>query len=386
MSVSKSWRSLISDTFSLRPLGPLSGLLYGTKSTSGPWNEKKGYTDLSDACNSNCRKAIEPWISNSNCMEVMESWSGTFLPTSNVELTEVYYCNGLLLLYSRSNFPMRYHICNPAINQCFALPEPPLHPNFKRFMSISTLAFDPSLSPYYKAVRFSSDNPCSKSTIYVDIFSSKERRWIDRKVFPETLSLINLRGGNDSVFMNGALHFIIRPYSLYRFDVEELSGRTIKLPKSPSTFDMDELFHESNTNCNFLERGKRYFRGKYIGKCEGHLFYIHSAHDHSEREIWMLQDFEAGEWLLKHIIRSENIEKTLNPHDGFPPYPLRFHPDKEVIFMMFQGKILSYHFGSNMSDNDRWEEVCTFGIDRSLTLVVPYSRCLSFLDPPLALS
>ncbi|XXG50542.1 hypothetical protein AAC387_Pa02g4534 [Persea americana] len=368
MSVSKSWRSLISSTFSLRPLGPVSGLLYRTGSRSNPWNEKKGYIDLSDACNSNCRKAREPWSCNSNCMEVIESWSGTFLGAPNDRLSKVQYCNGLFLLYSESIFPMRYHICNPAINQCFALPEPPLHPNLKRFMSISTLAFDPSLSPHYKVVRFSSDIPCSESTIHVDIFSSKERKWIDPKVLPETLSLFKLHY-SDSVFMNGALHFIIPPNNtLYSFDVEELSGRTIKLPKSPSTFDIH-----------------------YFGKCQDHLFYINSAYDHAEMRIWMLQNLETGEWLLKHTILSEDTEKLpvaviTHPHDGLPPRRLTFHPNLEVIFMDFQGKILSYHFGSKMSDNERWEEVCTFGIDRYVNLLVPYSRCLSFLNPPLLLS
>ncbi|XXG50539.1 hypothetical protein AAC387_Pa02g4531 [Persea americana] len=262
-SVSKSGRSLISNTFSLRPLGPMSGLLYHTNSTSDPRDEKKGYIDLSDACSSSCRDAVERWSSNKNRMEVIESWTA-FLTTSDVYLTRVHrYCNGLFLLYCESIFQVHYHICNPATNQCFALPEPPLDPNLRHFIPWSTLAFDPSLSPHYMVVRFSTNPLSERNPIYVDIFSSKERRWIDRKVLPETLSLFDLRH-YDSVFLDGALHFILQPNSLYRFDVEELSGRTITLPKSPSTVDIEELCHESNLNgrCIRKEEGKRNFMGK----------------------------------------------------------------------------------------------------------------------------
>ena len=189
MSVSKSWSSLISNTFSLRPLGPVSGLLYCTVRMR-PCNDQSGYIDLSDACNSYCRKAIESWSSNKNCMEVIESWKAV-LRTSDVDLTLVHYCYGLFLLCNQKKFPLTYHICNHTTNQCFALPEPPLHPNLKSCVSSSALAFDPTLSPHYKVLQFST-HPYSRGLTYVDIFSSKERRWINRKALWVTFSQYRL--------------------------------------------------------------------------------------------------------------------------------------------------------------------------------------------------
>lgn len=342
MSVSKSWRHLISNSLTS---SPVSGLLYCTKSMCNA-NKERGYMHLSGCCNSNCREVIESW--------------GASLRTSDVNLTEVRYCNGLFLLYNEKDVPAAYHVCNPATNQCLALPEPPPDSNCEHpYMSLSALAFDPCKSPHYKVVRFSSKIPT-----YVDIFSSRVRRWIECNVHAEsgipTFSLFDMLY-KDYVFMNGALHFMLQTDSLFCFHVEDVCGRTVKLPKK-----------------------KKLYVSKCIGKSEGHLFY--SAYDGSEMDIWMLQNFETGEWVLKHTIRKENIEKhpvavIPNPYYKFFLSPLTFHTDLEVLFIQIQGKILAYHFDSKRNDNERLKEVSTIEIHSYINLAVPYSRCLSSLYP-----
>ena len=110
--------------------GPCFWHLISHNSMSGPWDEKKGYIDLSDACSSNCRDAVEPWSSNKDCMELIESWTAC-LTTSDV------YCESI--------FRVHYHICNPATNQCFALPEP--ETPILTFHPLVQIGFWPQLVP-----------------------------------------------------------------------------------------------------------------------------------------------------------------------------------------------------------------------------------------------
>lgn len=133
----------------------------------------------------------------------------------------------------------------------------------------------------------------------------------------------------DLVFMNGALYFIIQMNLLSRFDVKELHAWTIKLPEK-------EKF-------KYCQTYQKIWRSSFF----------YSAYSFSKTHIWMLQSFETGEWILKHTILKENIEKhpiavIPNPPYCYPfvLYPLTFHPDLEFLFIEIQGKILSYHFGS----------------------------------------
>lgn len=190
------------------------------------------------------------------------------------------------------------------------------------------MAFDPTLSPHYKVLQFST-HPYSRCLTYVDFFSSKERGWINSEVFWLAFSQYRLLE-RPSVFFNGALHFVSRPNSLVSFDVEELTVRTIRLPRSPDTLDVDELHYDYPGTFRRTE-GKRYFKDKFIGRCQGHLYYIYSAEDHSESEIWMLQNYETGEWLLKYTIHTENI-KNHPVAAGFTPHYLRFHPDTGYFY------------------------------------------------------
>lgn len=339
MCVSKSWHNLISNSLTS---SPVSGFYYCTN-TIRPKNKQKGYIHLTGTC-------------NTNCGEVIESWAAS-LGTSDVNLTLAHYCNGLFLLSNEKDVPAAYHVCNPASNQCVALPEPPLDPNVKDpYMSLSVLAFDPDQSPHYKVLRFSGQDP-----VYVDIFSSKERRWIDCNVAIRAFSLLDM-WFKDFIFMDGALHFLLRRDSLCSFHVEEVCIRAVKLPKARRSF----------------------FGGECIGKSEGHLFY--SAYDSSEMHIWMLQDPETHEWVLKHTIRKEEIEKhpvSIVPEPRYYPFslhPLTFHPDLEVIFIQIEGKIISYHFGSKKNEDDRLGEICTIEIHRYVNMAIPYKRCLYSLD------
>lgn len=199
-------------------------------------------------------------------------------------------------------------------------------------MSLSALAFDPQESPHYKVVRFSVPRLFHhrrnyEDPEYVDIFSSKDRRWIDCNVstgrnigtFWATIS------SEDFVFVNGALHLILMCNSLYSFDVKKMFSRTVMLPK-----------------------GEKSHWDKCIGKSEGRLLVC--AYDGFMIYIWMLQNFETGEWVLKHTCPGDTIEKhpaafIPKPHGyKISLRPLTLHPDVDVLFINIQGKIISFLF------------------------------------------
>lgn len=83
----------------------------------------------------------------------------------------------------------------------------------------------------------------------------------------------------------------------------------------------------------------------HIGKSEGRLLFC--AYDGFMIYTLMLQNFETGEWVLKHTCPGDTIEKhpaafIPKPHGyKISLRPLTFHPDVDVLFINIQGKIIS---------------------------------------------
>lgn len=92
--------------------------------------------------------------------------------------------------------------------------------------------------------------------------------------------------------MNGALHLMLETNSLFSFDVKEVAAKLL-----------------------IYRRKMCHISSNILGNLEV-VFFFFRAYDDKRIQIWMLQNFEAGEWVLKHTCYRDNMLK--HPVVPFP--------------------------------------------------------------------
>ncbi|CAN6203238.1 unnamed protein product [Urochloa humidicola] len=258
-------------------------------------------------------------------------------------------CNGLLLFEhcSIQATAPDYAVCNPATEQWVAVPGTgcPLLPDVSD--AHTYFIFYPTVSPHFRLVHFWQKEYfgeievraySSETMVWSTDMASQQGRWRDEggwKKWVNGGAMLSPSWG--SAFVNGLLHLVVyhvtedcEEYLIAAVDMEGKSCRTITLPDESS----------------FLP---------FVGQSQGHL---HFAGGLVEREggylkwaglsIWVLEEFDTEEWVLKHRVSFLELFGPMNSLDGFNRSVLAIHPDRNLIFILQNSnqKLISYDMDS----------------------------------------
>ncbi|XP_058206865.1 F-box protein At5g07610-like isoform X2 [Rhododendron vialii] len=173
-------------------------------------------------------------------------------------------CNGLLLFSNGGK--MKYIVCNPTTQKYIALPQ---HGGSTSYSSTwgfgAYFAFDPSKSPYYKVVLVS----CHSRSYQIYIHSSKSASWKEMHVKPPNGGSVGCK-----VFWNGAIHWTSHANVHNRFDIDAEN-----LTSMPMFLGKDEIW--------------------YFGECGGSLLRIQTVYPSlGFRVLEMKKD--CCRWIVKH--------------------------------------------------------------------------------------
>jgi F-box interacting protein len=192
-------------------------------------------------------------------------------------------CNGLLFCFCWKVSPsdeVDSVVCNPATEKWLVLP----HSDRESQVYASRLGFDPAVSSHFHV--FSVLEDWEGYITGVEIYSSEAGAW----------SHIENGWGDDialyerSVFLNGMLHFISRNSTIVAVDREGKSWRTIPL--------LETMGAENHWNLN----------AAFIDQSQGQLHYLNaSERDASTLSVWILENYQSGEWNFKYNINTSQL-------------------------------------------------------------------------------
>ncbi|OEL15450.1 hypothetical protein BAE44_0023533 [Dichanthelium oligosanthes] len=269
-------------------------------------------------------------------------------------------CNGLLLCRGGGTGGCHY-VCNPATGKFATLPEPA-----SGFQALVLAAFEPhGASPRFHVLNFARTVPVQRVFFFDDdfeesdddtlsdegdaygggelfdsreesskfcvqgleVFSSETGKWVESHACRE--SRVKLVEGTGSVFINGFVNLLTHERKVLAVDPEGRACRLISLPVS-SWFGL--------VGC--------------LGQSQGFLHYaVQEDCTCTMMQIWVLKDFEKGEWMLKHRFEIEVAPQTriLFDYAGNAScseifYVVVFHPERDLVFLPVEGyKLLSYN-------------------------------------------
>ncbi|CAO2188820.1 unnamed protein product [Urochloa humidicola] len=336
--VSKAWCSLITDLLRRgNYLQTLQGFFYG----SGGENYGH-FTDLMGC----------------SAPPVAHSFS---FPTQQVGINYIFLldsCNGLLLFghgvaaVVDSQF-LGYIVFNPTTKQWVPVPNSGLA--FEHDSSCTFLIFDPAASSEFKLLQLCHDMGDAALRSYsseTGVWSCKASEW--------EYSAIRFSVG--SAFVNGMLHFVVPCIdNKDRIVVIDAEGKTRKIIQMPE-------------NSGFLAS---------VGLSQGHLHCIKShVKETTELSVWVLEDYDTGEWVLKHTVSTLDLFGRTNCKLYLHFTVVAFHPDRNLVFFLQRGnqKLISYDMDTRevcalctRADNNM--DVCVLRLGdsyRSITLYVPF--------------
>ncbi|RCV09870.1 hypothetical protein SETIT_2G064200v2 [Setaria italica] len=286
-------------------------------------------------------------------------------------------CNGLLLFgqawCSRFSATTSYIVYNPATEHWVPVPSSGFSSNpleygedcdddVEESCVLTCLIFDPAISSHFQLIEFC-HNP---GVALVLAYSSETERWGDRPRerrrwkkggkwdLHKTMS--SMRG---STFFNKMLHLIVSPYSIGPELIAAIDGKG----KTRKVIQWVE------------NRGFPVF----VGQSKG-LLHCLSVSGHpdgdschmTELSIWVLEDYDAEEWNLKHTVSFLELFGKKSCQFGSDYNVTTIHPDQNLVFFIqhWDYKLISY-------DMDR-KEVCalrTVGCDYGI--ITPYAPYFS---------
>ncbi|CAO2189985.1 unnamed protein product [Urochloa humidicola] len=128
--------------------------------------------------------------------------------------------------------------------------------------------------------------------------------------------------GPRRAFVNGMLHFIIsKQDEIAAVDVQGTTEKLIPVPKPA--------------------KGNCWGAPGYIAQSQGRLHYINQESD-ARLSIWVLQDYDADKWVLKHRVKLFGKKGCVGWKNGY--HVIAMHPDGNVIFIVQRSnlKLVSY--------------------------------------------
>ncbi|KAH7665392.1 F-box associated interaction domain-containing protein [Dioscorea alata] len=294
MVISKAWHSLISDAYFRALLPPtMTGLFYNFRCL----DPNSGYYKIS-----NKYLSIPSW--NHGFVDTTLS----FLPyPGKFEILDS--CNGLLYCQLEDSPSSDIFVCNPVARSWTLLTNVNLH----LFDSLF-LVFDPKFSLQFQLVGVQTNG--GSSCVELEKFSSQTCSW--EKFQVSTKIGTNFIPHSRRVYLNGIIHIVASKRHMVAIDLDSMVCRRIEMPVITPLI-----------------------RNALLGNLTGSLHYADKRN--KEMNVWMLKDYESGEWVLKHSVVFEV---------GFNV--MAFHPEMDIVFLrMFNNKIMSYKMS-----NGELKEVC----------------------------
>ncbi|CAL5090962.1 unnamed protein product [Urochloa decumbens] len=230
-------------------------------------------------------------------------------------------CNGLLLFERGSNQATAPD--NPATEQWVAVPGCPLDPPTESYFTY--LIFDPAVSPHFRLVHFWQKDYfaeievrsfSSETMVWSTDMASQHGRWRDEGGWKKWVN-----GGATlcptwgSAFVNGMLHLVVyhatEEHMIVALDMEGKVCRVITWPDERS--------------CH-----------PFVGQSQGRLHFVAVLAERGERghlkwaglSIWVLEDYDTEEWVLKHRVSYLELFGEMNSLDGFRNAVFAIHPEQ----------------------------------------------------------
>ena len=271
--------------------------------------------------------------------------------------------------------PACYFVCNPATARWATVPGSGWVPSATQRTALTYLLFDASAPHVFHLLQFRLDDMDSVRAVHT--YSSADGSWTDRagawldggwRDWGRGMALI--QPGTGAAVARGALHLVVDtdgtsgPNNLVAVDSEGRTRRAIPLPRRDVV--------EKDWHSVFVARGSR--SQLHYAMC------VRPPHGRLSEEaplrllVWVLEDYDAGEWVVKHDV-------------GFPElfgsgrFACQFrveysvvavHPDGNWVFFVrhWDRKLVAY-------DMDRWEvrvvaDLGPGGGDLGDELPVPY--------------
>jgi len=287
-------------------------------------------------------------------------------------------CNGLVLFGHRRVSDMYdslgYIVCNPATQQWAAVPSSGWTPfpldDLDDERTCTYLIFDPAVSSHFQLVQFKQDdegvclqfrrnNDDDEGVAEVRTYSSESGVWSDRaSEWGAHGWIVSYLG---SALVNGMLHLMVgrdyeREDQIVAVDREGKKCRNIRWPK---------------------ERGDIVFVGQSQGRLHCFSACINGTIEMAELSVWVLEDYDTEEWVLKHTVNFAHLSGKSDWPDVLNCYFVSIHPHCNLVFFVRNGsqKLVSYNM-----DNKEVRVLCTVGRDfEFMTQYVPYFSAISVL-------
>jgi hypothetical protein len=393
--VSKAWCDLIADRLRCRKLPlTLEGFFYGCVYESRKEDRDDLFRDSSDGSGSEgndedgggeCKGDKSSSHACGHFINLSERSVPLVDPSFSVlrkqprikNFTLLDSCNGLLLFgqAQRSMFSATssYIVHNPATEHWVHVPSSGFSSNPLEYGEdsddddgkscvLTCLIFDPVISSHFQLIEFC-HNP---EVALLQTYSSETKKWDDRPrewkrwkkggKWNLHKTMTSMRG---STFFNKMLHLIVSPSS---------TG-----PELIAAID-----RKGKTRKVIRWAGNHGFP-VFVGQSKG-LLHCVSVSGHpdgdschmTELSVWVLEDYDAEEWNLKHTVSFSELFGKKNCQFGSDYNVTTIHPDQNLVFFIqhWDYKLISY-------DMDRKEvcALCTVGCD--YFIIAPYAPYFS---------
>ncbi|CAN6356449.1 unnamed protein product [Urochloa humidicola] len=231
-------------------------------------------------------------------------------------------CNGLIL-FEHCQEPhsdkLGYIVCNPTTKEWKHVPA-------CGSLTLSTypyLAFDPAVSSHFHLIQFHFQVDDRGNFLSVHAYSSETGAWTDNQI-DEKVEEGLLEGWHQFSFLlgncqpcrfvNGFLHLIVYVPKQNKIVVVDVQGKARRTMPVPS-------------------RGMFYF-----GESQGKLHYmtaekLNTGESECKLSIWVLQDYDAHEWMLKGTVNTNDVFRGNNSRDGTKEFEVvDIHQQRNVVF------------------------------------------------------
>ncbi|KAH7845562.1 hypothetical protein Vadar_003566 [Vaccinium darrowii] len=219
--------------------------------------------------------------------------------------------SGLLHLYSSKPTP-HYEVYNPTVGDRVYVGASYFLENVAERFMVFGFSFNPyCTNPYFTIVEVTDCAP--GNSLRVNAYSS-----LSPSVWETTFHQLpsNLRHDyvllGQSTFYEGALHWLLEPSGIIAYDIR---AKTISF--SLMDIPVDENYLDENGLCGCIKKMRgsgMYSSGRcscrYLGESGDQLLYTRVTGD-SELSLWILKDYDRGEWFPPCRIVVENLPTSL---------------------------------------------------------------------------
>lgn len=253
--------------------------------------------------------------------------------------------SGLLLLYSSKPTP-HYEVYNPTVGDRVSVGSSYFLENVAERFMVFGFSFNPyCTNPYFIIVEVTDCAP--GNSLRVDAYSS-----LSPSVWETTFHQLPLNVRDDyvllgqSIFYEGALHWLLEPSGViaYNIHAKTISASLMNIP-------LDENYLDENGLCCCIKKmwdSGMYSSGRCSCRCLGEsgdqLVYTRVTGD-SELSLWILKDYDRGEWSTPRHIVVENLSTSLHfggllACDRMDPGLLFIRVKKEIFLYSCENKEL----------------------------------------------